>query len=203
MDKKGIELRYITELRAVEDVNSRTIKGTAIVFNSESVDLGGFTEVILPGAITQELINRSDIVMQYQHNGMNVPLARSKNGKGTLKITVTETGVDFEFEAKNTSLGTEVLEAVRAGDLSACSFMFRVAEDGSVWVKVSDEMYKRTISLIEMICDLSIVVNPAYTDTSCDLRGLDNLKENEAKLKTEELNQYYIELENELKQLKK
>lgn len=198
MENKGIELRFITELRALEDVNSRTIKGTAIVFNSESVDLGGFTEVILPSAITQELIDRSDIVMQYQHNGMNVPLARSKNGKGTLKITVTETGVDFEFEAKNTSLGTEVLEAVRAGDLSACSFMFRVAEGGSLWVKVSDEMYKRTISDIEMICDLSIVVNPAYTDTSCDMRGLNNLKENEAKLKEAELIQYYKDLKTKI-----
>jgi HK97 family phage prohead protease len=195
MNKTGIELRFITELRAITEPSSRTIKGTAIVFNTESVDLGGFKEIILPGAITQELINRSDVVMQYQHNGMNVPLARSKNGVGTLKITVTETGVDFEFEAKDTALGNEVLAAIKVGDLSACSFMFRVAENGCVWLKVTNEMYLRTISGIDLIKDLSIVIDPAYVETNCDMRGLDSLKANETLLKDQELLEYYSELQ--------
>jgi HK97 family phage prohead protease len=196
MNKTGIELRFVVELRAITDVNSRTIKGTAVVFNVKSVDLGGFQEIVLPEAITQELIDRSDIVMLFNHNGMMVPLARSRNGKGSLMVTVTDTGVDFEFEAKNTALGTEVLEAIKAGDLSACSFAFRVAENGCKWVKVTNEMYLRTISEIDLIKDLSIVIDPAYTETSCDMRGLTTLKENETLVKDQELKDYYSNLQS-------
>jgi HK97 family phage prohead protease len=175
IDQK-IEVRHITELRASTDPNSRKVAGTAIVFNSLSEDLGGFREVILPTAITQELINRCDIVMLYNHDSDQGVLARSKNGKGSLKITLTSTGVDFEFNAKKTSLGDEVLESVRQGDLTACSFAFRIAEGGDSWIKNIDGTYTRTISNIELLKDLSIVVDPAYAATSVDTRGLDELK---------------------------
>jgi phage head maturation protease len=40
------------ELRALESPESRTITGYAVVFDSESQDLGGFIEIIKHGAIT-------------------------------------------------------------------------------------------------------------------------------------------------------
>jgi uncharacterized protein len=168
-----IEVRFL-ELRASQD--SRQIAGTAIVFNSLSENLGNFKETIKKEAITQELINNSNIVMLYNHNDSVGVLARSNKGKGSLKIKLTEKGVDFEFTAKNTSLGNEVLESVRNGDLSACSFAFRCAVGGDVWEKQTDGTYLRTINKIDLIKDLSIVVDPAYTATSCDLRGLKELQ---------------------------
>ena len=52
--------RAISEVRS--NTESRTITGYAIVFESWSRDLGGFYEIIRKGAITQELINRSDVI---------------------------------------------------------------------------------------------------------------------------------------------
>ena len=170
VEKRAIELK-------LDNSDNRIIKGTAIVFNSLSSDLGGFKEIIKPQAITQELINNSDIVMLYQHNDSQMVLARSKYGKGTLKINLTDTGVDFEFKAKNTPSGDEILESVRCGDLDKCSFAFRLAQGGDEWNKDNENKYIRTISKIESLHDFSIVITPAYNATSVNSRGLEQLQQ--------------------------
>jgi hypothetical protein len=190
MENKNIERRLV-QFRAVGD--TREIIGTAIVFNSPSIDMG-YVEVILPDAITQELIDSSDIVMLYNHDEDLVPLARSKNGKGTLKIMLTEDGVDFSFTVRKTSLGDEVLEAVRAGDLESCSFAFAIAEGGEAWSKLQDGTYMRTITKIELLRDFSIVPFPAYQATTVNTRGLDELKaKEELEKRTEEVVETTVE----------
>jgi HK97 family phage prohead protease len=167
------ELRYVKDIRVAGE--SRTIQGTAIVFDSVS-EYMGFFEVISPQAVTQELIDTSDIVFLYNHEDDQIPLARSKNGKGTLKIMLTQTGVDFSFNAKKTAMGDEVLAAVQAGDLDSCSFAFAIADGGDAWSKMADGRYLRTINKLEYLRDFSIVSFPAYTATSVNTRGLDELK---------------------------
>lgn len=159
---KPIEYRHIINLRATDD---RTIRGTSIVFNKESQLLGDwFTELILPGAVDQALINSCDILMLYNHDERMIPLARSKKGKGSLSINITPTGVDFMFSARPTPQGDEILYAVKDGDVDACSFAFRVAEDE--WKVNSDGSQFRIIKKIESLHDFSIVNDPAYLDTS-------------------------------------
>jgi uncharacterized protein len=208
----NLEKRFV-EIRASED---RTIKGTAIVFNSESKDLG-FKEIILPEAINRDIINNNDIVMLYNHNEDEGILARSKNGKGSLKIDITNTGVDFSFTAKQTAKGDEILQSVRSGDLDACSFAFKVAEGGDSWEKRSDGSYLRTIKQFELLRDFSIVSNPAYEATS--VRSFDEFKEKELKElkemeerklqeetlekeKEEALNTYFNTLDEMIKEIK-
>lgn len=67
-----------------EDNESRIIEGYGIVFESESVDLGGFTEIISRNAISQEVIDNSDILFLLDHNKERGVLARRKNGSGSL-----------------------------------------------------------------------------------------------------------------------
>lgn len=199
-EKRFIELRAISE-------DSRTIAGTAIVFNQPSADLGGFVEVILPSAATPEFLASCDIVMLYNHEEDSGVLARSKKGVGSLKYTVDEVGVHFEFEAKQTALGEEVLASVRQGDLSACSFAFCVAEGGDSWENMGNGTYLRTISKFENIKDFSIVITPAYETTEVNTRGLESLKENELEhhlaeeRNTQELNEYWADLEDEIAKL--
>lgn len=180
------ELRYTPlNMRVLSDENgeeTRTIRGTAIVFNSQSELLNeqglAFYETITPEAITPELIAESDIVMLYNHKKDLGVLARSRKGTGTLKIFITETGVDFEFEAPNSPNGDNILESVKRGDLDACSFAFRAKQGGEIWQKIGS-IYQRTIKAIELLADFSIVVNPAYTATNVNARGLDELLEAE------------------------
>lgn len=171
------------ELRiASEDSEDRTIKGTAIVYNSRSELLTEkgikFYEIIKPESISQELIDKSDIIMLYNHKKDMGVLARSKNGKGSLKIELTDKGVDFEFKAKKTSLGNEVLESVRQGDLDGCSFAFYITREGEKWEKEGDVRI-RTINKIELLEDLSIVTSPAYSMTTVNSRSLDSIIEKE------------------------
>ena len=53
---------------------SRTIQGYAVVFNSESEDMG-FIEIIHPEAITEDTIKNSDVFALFNHSD-DRPLAR-------------------------------------------------------------------------------------------------------------------------------
>ena len=163
--------RAISELRS--NTESRTITGYAIVFESWSRDLGGFYEIIRKGAITQELINRSDVIMNVNHDNDKM-VARSVNGEGTLKLTLDDIGLRFEFDAPPTSLGEELLFNIRSGNLFECSFAFSLSgsETCERWTK-DENMLRREILEIDGIYDCSIVTVAAYGATSCHTRGLE------------------------------
>lgn len=166
---------------ATSTSESRHIEGYAIVFNSLSNDLGGFREIIEPTAITDELIKNSDILCLMNHDIKKGVLARSYQGRGSLKLDIDEHGLHYSFEAPKTALGDEVLEGIRRGDISKCSFAFVCGED--VWDK--DEKtgeYIRRVKKIKNLYDVSLVYHPAYeeTEVKADTRGLDELKAQEA-----------------------
>lgn len=165
---------------ATSTSESRHIEGYAIVFNSLSNDLGGFREIIERGAITDELINNSDIVCLMNHDIKKGLLARSYHGRGSLKLDIDEHGLHYSFEAPKTALGDEVLEGIRRGDISKCSFAFVCGED--VWDKDENGEYIRHVKKIKNLYDVSLVYHPAYeeTEVKADTRGLDELKAQEA-----------------------
>lgn len=157
--------------------DSRKVSGYAVVFNSLSEDLGGFREIILPSAITQETINNSDIIFLLDHKQDRGILARSTKGEGSLRLSVDDKGLYFEFEAPNTALGDELLEGLKRHDYSKCSFAFVVGEDE--YKKDNNGNVIRTIKSIRQLYDCSVVVNPAYEETSVtvDERGLQKFLE--------------------------
>lgn len=160
------------------NVDTRTVEGYAIVFNSQSEDLG-FREVIAPSAVTEDTINTSDVFCLFNHNPEKV-LARSKYGKGSLSLTLDDRGLKYSFEVPNTELGNELLEHVRRGEIDGSSFAFIVSsEDGSeVWENINGTTH-RTIKKIECLCDVSPVWQPAYSATSVSARALEKLNEME------------------------
>ena len=180
-------------IRSVE--NGRTISGYSIVFNEMSVDLGGFREIISPTAINDELISRSDIVMNYSHDD-NLILARSQNGNGTLHLRIDEHGLFFEFDMPNSALGEQVLESIRRGDISTCSFAFSLPDNDTceVWEKREDGTIVRTIMQIGGLYDCAIVCHAAYPSTSVSARSLeminklnnDNMTEENKTLRNDE-----------------
>lgn len=169
----------------------RNVTGYAVVFNSESRDLGGFTEIIIPSALDGVIAN-SDVLCLLNHSEDKGVLARSNKGYGSLTLEVDDKGLRYSFEAPNTTLGDELLEGLKRGDITASSFAFKVGKDR--WDKRSDGTYIRTIQSIERMFDVSPVYCPAYDATSVavDKRGLDQIK-------AEELEEYYKRLKEDLK----
>ena len=171
----NIEVRsFNVELRGEGD--SRHIEGYGSVFNERSVDLGGFTEIIAPGAF-DGVIERSDVKAYLDHNPERGILARSRNGQGSLHLELDERGLKYSFDAPKTPLGDEVVEGLRRGDYSQSSFAFTVQDES--WSKEEDGRYLRTINKIGGLYDVSIVANPAYEGTSVALRSLDAFKAQE------------------------
>lgn len=169
------EIRNYSEIRAAAD--SRKVEGYAAVFESESLDLGGFTEVIARGAF-DDVIPQSD-VFAYMNHDNNKVLARSNHGKGSLKLSLDEKGLRYEFEAPNTEVGNELLAFLRSEDMSESSFAFTVASD--TWTKTGDGKYLRTINKIDRLYDVSPVWRAAYGDaTSVSCRSFEEFKEKEA-----------------------
>lgn len=155
---------------------SRHIEGYGSVFNQRSVDLGGFQEIIAPGAF-DGVIERSDVKCYLDHNPDKGILARSRNGKGSLSLELDERGLKYSFDAPHTNLGDEVVEGLKRGDYSQSSFAFTVESES--WTKEEDGTYLRTINKIGGLYDVSIVATPAYEGTSVALRSLDAFKAQE------------------------
>lgn len=173
---------------------SRTVSGYALVFNSDSNDLGGFIERIDPNSL-DGVVEKSDVLCLLNHNEDRGVLARSNKGEGSLTLEIDEIGLKYTFEAPNTALGDELLEGLRRGDISTSSFAFTVGKDS--WSKMENGTYLRTINSINELFDVSPVYRAAYDATSvkADSRGLDAIKQQEK----EELANYYKELRNKLK----
>lgn len=191
------EIRYFGEIRTIEDsTESRKVEGYAVIFNSQSEDLG-FYETIEPSAITDEVIAKSDVFALLNHDNSRGILARSKRGKGSLKLLVDDRGLKYEFTAPNTVLGNELLEMLRRGDINQSSFAFTVSNDGEKWEK-RDGKYYRTITKIDRLFDVSPVYQPAYESTSVACRSFNDI----LKIEKDNLIDYWNDLDKEIDSIK-
>nr|DAN31758.1 MAG TPA: prohead serine protease [Caudoviricetes sp.] len=167
------------EIRAISNdvqVDSRNITGYAVVFESNSEDLG-FIERIMRGAITDDTIKKSDVFCLLNHDSTKV-LARSKYGEGSLKLELDERGLKYSFTAPNTDLGEELLEHLQRGEIDSSSFAFTVSldEGSEKWYTVEGVQH-RDIYRIEALYDVSAVYQPAYQETTVSKRTLDKLNQ--------------------------
>jgi HK97 family phage prohead protease len=167
--------QYQPRLRENADGSaSRTIEGYAIVFGVQSVLLQDwydtYREIIEPGAITEAELATMDIKMTMYHNREKL-LARSNKGVGSLRLSVDEVGVKYEFEAPNSPDGDTALELVRRGDLAGSSFTFWSDEKSSVrYEMMDDDTLLRHVNHIDRIYEMTIASDPAYQQTSVTAR---------------------------------
>ena len=180
MNEKKIEIRTLDCKLSVREAGpdaqgeSRTITGTAIVFDAESEVLDDwgyrFREVIKPEACTMEFLNSQDIKMNMLHD-RDLTLARCNKGTGSLRLSVDDKGVNFEFEAPKCDIGDRCLEMVRRGDYSGCSFEFW-PEDYDVQERDGGKDVKITHKKFRALTALTIGMDPAYKQTSVNAREL-------------------------------
>jgi len=176
----NIERRYcpFTEVRIIaEEGKSPVLRGHAAVFNTSSVDLGGFREIIMPNAFRSALSN-SDPRCLFNHDPNLILGRKSAN---TLRVDEDARGLPFECDMPGTSYSNDLRISMDRGDIKECSFGFSVRKDGDKWEKDSTGYWTRTINEdgIEKLYDVSPVTYPAYPDTSCAMRSLDKIKAEE------------------------
>ena len=177
-------------LQVREDENgqqSREVNGRAIVFGVRSVNLTPWSstrvvyEVLEPGCLTQELINRSDVIYNLNHNSsvLNV-LGRFRNSeKDTLKLELRADGVYNSCELPQTTAANDALELIKRGDINGQSFAFEDdyedTENGVSYERTNEtidgkEVWIRHVKKITALYDVSIVTHPAYEQTSVATR---------------------------------
>jgi len=143
-----------------DGTESRKVVGYAAVFDKWSRNFSSwFREKIDREAFKET--DMSDTVALFNHNSDKL-LARAG---GTLKLSVDEIGLRYEFEAPNTTAGNDLLENIRRGDVRGSSFAFTVKEDE--WTESESDQVEedRIIRSIGMLYDVGPVTFPAYPDT--------------------------------------
>ena len=153
---------------------SRTIAGTAIVFNRESQELDDwgekFKEIILPEAVTMSFLDTQDVKLNLLHD-RKMTIARCNKGEAnsSLRLSVDQNGVNFEFDAPRCDLGDRALELVRTGVYSGCSFEFKPKD-------YEKRVEGDTVTIIhrsfEYLNALTLGMDPAYRQTSVNVREL-------------------------------
>ncbi len=176
------------EIRSVEtsfESKDNVIEGYAIRFNTVSEILYDkekrrfFREIIYREAITQELIDNSDIKFLFNHDKERL-LARRNKGAGSLNVEVRDEGVYFSFECPNTTVGNDLKEMIKRGEVTTCSFAFSDG-DNIEWDFSDREIPTRTVKSIRGLFDLSAVFDAAYSQTEISCRSLDEMIEAQTK----------------------
>ena len=180
----GLQLREPQE----GQTESREIEGTPIVFGVRSVNLTPWSdsrevyEVLEPGCITNDLLQRSDVILNLNHSNM-VPdvLGRCRNGKGTLSLELRENKVSCRCDLPRTNNANDALELMRRGDITGMSFAFeddwQDSENGVSYERTAEtrdgkEVWLRHVKRITGLYDVAIVTHPAYEQTSVGTREL-------------------------------
>jgi len=197
------ERRTITlkELRVVDDISEDsaepTIDGYASVFDSWSEELGGnqpFRERVVKGAFEQT-IQEDDIRALFNHDP-NYVLGRNKSG--TLTLEEDDKGLHVKIKPPNTQWAKDLLVSIKRGDITQMSFGFTVILDR--W-NYEDGADVRELLKVKLY-DVSPVTFPAYTQTECGIRSLDDILKNHQSEVVENKNAIKRKLEIKKQKLK-
>lgn len=145
---------------------SMQLVGTAIVFDSPSEDLGGFTEIVKREAVQKSLQRNNDVYILWQHDTTQ-PLARTKTG--SLKLTLTSTGLDFVATLPSSPLGQNAYQAIADGTVDSVSFGFAVEPNGDKWLSDAQGIVRELWDI--NLSEISPVTWAAYLAPHVDVRN--------------------------------
>ena len=148
------------------------IEGYAIAFDAETI-IGegswGWIEKVDRNAL--EGCDMGDVIAKFNHDP-NYPLART-GSVNNLSLTIDNYGLKYSFRAMNED-GEKCAENIRLGIVRGSSFEFSPKE--TTWTEnyktIDGNTYElRTIKRIAKLYDVAPVLNPAYTQTTAELKS--------------------------------
>lgn len=142
------------------DGGKSRIDARAILFNSWSVDLGGFQERMMPGSVTLE----SDLVALFDHDTSKV---LGRTSAGTMEVRQDSAGVAFTAYPPDTTWANDLKVSMTRGDIKGCSYRMMVDEDR--WY-VQDGVVCRDV-LKARVSELTVTSMPAYPETTAEARS--------------------------------
>ena len=164
-----------------------TIEGYACKWNTRSINFMPVSqerelyEVMDKGCITQELVNRSHVVLTTEHNPNNL-LGSWQNGEGSLSLNVDEVGLYCRCQLADTTIARETVTMMQRGDLRYMSFQFMEgAEDDAVKYERTaqksaegKEVWLRHVRSVGKLIDVTICAQPCYYSSEVHLRDANN-----------------------------
>jgi HK97 family phage prohead protease len=138
-----------------------------------SEDLGGYREIIRPGAFDKALAAGGNVIARTHHDSAHV-LGTTKGG--TLKVWADERGLAYEVDVPDTGPGRDTLELVKRGDITQSSFAFGMSKDGQKWAKGENGSLLREILSVSTLVDVAPVIEPAYPETSVSVRDIEEAR---------------------------
>ena len=166
---------------------SREIEGRPIVFGVRSVNLTPWSstrkvyEILEPGCISRELLQKSDVILNLNHSNMVPDVLGRYRGtdRDTLTLELRGDGIDCRCDLPKTNNANDALELIRRGDINGMSFAFEDdyedTENGVSYERTNDtedgkEVWLRHVKKITGLYDVAIVTHPAYKQTSVGMR---------------------------------
>ncbi|MFH6687461.1 HK97 family phage prohead protease [Cellulosimicrobium funkei] len=152
------------QIRTVDDDTGRLrFHGRAVVYDQLSADLGGWQEVIKPGAATRTLAGTPDVRFLVNHDP-NLLLARTASG--TLTLSEDDEGILVDADMADVSYARDLAVLLERGDATQMSFGFWILRDewsGNLHVVREFDLDGG---------DVSVVTYPAFPQTSAELRSI-------------------------------
>ena len=155
----------VPEVRADED-GGVSMSGYATVYGfpydvAGGPERGGWSEVIVEGACAKSVVERDDVRLLVNHEGL--PLARTAAKTLTLASDAVGLRCDASLD-RSSPLVASVLSAMERGDLDEMSFAFRVIRQE--W---DADYLERRITEVQLF-DVSLVTYPANPATVAQVR---------------------------------
>ena len=167
--------RRSCEIRAEETEDGASLVVNPVVFNQRTRIYDWWTkehyDELIRDTAVDERTDLKDVLLCVNHEYEKLPLARSKNGKGTLKLTKEPTGMWARtvLDVEGNPNAAALYSAVKREDVTGASFMFRVDQDH--WEGLDTDTPLRVIDHISVIHEVSVVNDPAYPQTSVTARS--------------------------------
>lgn len=168
-----MELRMNPSMMEVNDDGSMTVKGYVNMTEQWSNMLGRtqrFKEKIAKGAFDRAVQNAGEIHFLAEHDNSKI-LASTRNN--SLELHEDEQGLYMKATISPTSWGKDYYQLIKDGILNNMSFGFRAVKDS--WRNMGDH-FERIVNDLELF-EVSVVRDPAYSQSSISARGIDLVSE--------------------------